>query len=300
MKRLLFILNPKSGRTLIKNKLADILDLFVKRGYRVQVHVTQDRLDAKKQTILQGEKKELLVCSGGDGTLNEVVSGLMELKNPPDLGYIPSGSTNDFAASLKLPKNLLAAAACAVDGTAVPVDVGRFCSDRYFVYVAAFGAFTEVSYLTPQNKKNVLGHQAYMLEAVKSLAGLKAHAVKVEWEGGSLEGEFLVGMVTNTVSVGGFKGLIAQDVALDDGLFEVLLVRSPKTPLEFSSIVTYLFFKEEENEYVYRFKTSSVRFTGREPIDWVLDGEFGGSRAEAEIENLPRRLKIRKKDQRKC
>ncbi|MEG0369876.1 MAG: diacylglycerol kinase family lipid kinase, partial [Hungatella sp.] len=170
--------------------------------------------------------------------------------------------------------------------------IGYFCEERYFVYMAGFGAFTEVSYQTTQEKKNLLGHQAYMIEGVKSLANLKAYRMKIEAEDFSLEGDFLFGMITNTISVGGFKGLVTRDVALNDGLFEVLMIRMPKTPIEFSSIVSYLFLKEEQNEFVYKFKTSRLHILSEEPIDWVLDGEFGGTRTEVEVVNLSKQIEI--------
>ncbi|WP_432628189.1 diacylglycerol/lipid kinase family protein [Brotaphodocola sp.] len=296
-KRMLFIINPRSGRERIRRKLLEILDLFSAEGYHVQVHVTQAAKDAKNTAAKEGAKYDLIVCSGGDGTLNETISGIMEIeeKRRPQIGYIPGGSTNDFAASLKLPKQVLQAAETAVRGTAVPIDIGLFCEDRYFVYVAGFGAFTEVSYMTPQDRKNVLGHQAYMIESVKSLASIKSYQMKVTWEEGTLEGEFIFGMVTNTTSVGGFKGLINQNVALDDGLFEVLLIRTPKTPLELSAIVSELFLTEEaDSELVYKFRTSSIEIESEEAVDWVLDGEFGGSRTDVKIRNLLRCLNIRK------
>lgn len=153
---------------------------------------------------------------------------------------------------------MIAAAHLAVEGEAYPVDIGSFCGDRNFVYIAAFGAFTEVSYLTPQDKKNVLGHQAYMLESVKSLTSIKSYRMRVESEEITLEGEFIFGMVTNTISVGGFKGLVTQNVALNDGEFEVLLIRTPRTPLDLSNIVNYMFLKEEPNEYVHKFRTKAL------------------------------------------
>lgn len=294
MKRLLFVINPRSGKGRIKNKLMDVVDIFVKKGYRVETYITQCPLDAKRQVISRGRGADLIVCSGGDGTLNEVISGIMELKKTPALGYIPAGSTNDYAASLGLPKQVEKAARLAVEGKARPSDVGKFGEDRYFVYIAGFGAFTEVSYLTPQDKKNLLGHQAYMLEAVKSLADIRGRKMRVEWEDGALEGEFLFGMVTNTISVGGFKGLVSGDVALDDGFFEVLLIRMPRNPLELSNIVSYLLMKEErkENELVYRFKAKRLKVEAEEEVDWVLDGEFGGKRREVEIVNLEKRVHI--------
>lgn len=294
MKQMLFIINPRSGRAQIKNRLLEILDLFTKADYEVQVHVTQGPLDARETVIQEGKGKDLIVCSGGDGTLCETVSGMMELRHPPHLGYIPAGSTNDFAASLKIPKQMTAAARAAVEGEGCPVDIGRFCDDRYFVYVAGFGAFTEVSYLTPQDKKNVLGHQAYMLEGVKSLGSIKSYRMKITGEEIETEGEFIFGMITNTISVGGFKGLVNQKVALNDGLFEVLLIRTPKTPLELSSVVTCLFLKEEQNDFVYKFKARSLRIEAAEPVDWVLDGEFGGTRSEVWVENLSKKLEIRR------
>ena len=292
MKRLLFIINPCSGKGRIRNKLLSVLDIFAKRGYRVETYVTQEALDARRKAVTRGRSADLIVCSGGDGTLNEVVSGMMELKRLPVLGYIPAGSTNDYAVSLGLPRRIENAARLAAEGKASPVDVGKFGDDRYFVYIAAFGAFTEVSYLTPQDKKNLLGHQAYMLEAVKSLMDIRGRQMKITWEEGELEGEFLFGMVTNTTSVGGFKGLVSRDVALDDGWFEGLFIRMPKNPLDLSGIVSYLFLKEEDNAFVYRFKTRKLKIAAAEDVDWVLDGEFGGKKREVEIENLEKRLYI--------
>lgn len=292
MKRMLFVINPRSGKGRISRHLISILSLFSEKGYRVETYITQRPLDAREKTALAGRGADLIVCSGGDGTLNEVISGMMELKKIPVLGYIPAGSTNDYASSLQLPRQMEKAARTAVEGKPYTADVGKFGDDRYFVYIAAFGAFTEVSYLTPQDKKNVLGHQAYMLEAVKSLTDIRGRMMKVEWEDGELEGEFLFGMVTNTISVGGFKGLVSRDVALNDGYFEVLLIRMPKSPLDLSSIVSYLFLKEEENELVYRFKTRKVKMTSEEEVDWVLDGEFGGTRKEVEIVNLEKKIRI--------
>lgn len=294
-KQMLLVINPRSGKGQLRNRLLDILDIFIKAGYQVQVHVTQAPMDATEVVLRDGGKKDLIVCSGGDGTLNETICGMMQLDNRPQFGYIPAGSTNDFATSLHIPKQMIAAANVAAEGLPYPIDIGCFCKDRYFVYVAGFGAFTEVSYLTPQDKKNVLGHQAYMLESVKSLASIKSYPMKITWENNRLEGEFILGMVTNTISVGGFKGLVNQNVALNDGLFEVLLIRTPKTPLELSNIVSDLFLRAEQySDLVYKFKTKSLKIQAEEPVDWVLDGEFGGSRTDVEVENLCCRMEIRR------
>lgn len=299
MKKILFIFNPRSGKAQIRNKLMDILDIFAKAGYELSVHVTQRTGDAMEAAAAYGDRVDLVVCSGGDGTLNETISGLMKLDHIPDLGYIPAGSTNDFASSLKISKNMVKAAEAAVFGEPFPIDIGCFCGDRHFVYIAAFGAFTEVSYLTPQDKKNVLGHQAYMLEGMKSLASIQSYGMRIECDVLTLEGEFIFGMITNTMSVGGFKGLVTQDVALDDGEFEVLLIRTPKTPLDLTNIINYMFLKEEPNEYVHKFRTRSLRILSEEPIDWVLDGEFGGTRREVNIINLKKRIRIMRKTPKK-
>lgn len=296
MKKMLFIFNPRSGRERLRSKLLDILDLFVKAGYEVTVHVTQSAGDAQKQVEKKGGGVELLVCSGGDGTLNEVVSGMMawSREKRPQLGYIPAGSTNDFAASLDLPKNMLRAAAIAVAGRPFAIDVGKFGDGRYFVYVAAFGAFTEVSYKTPQETKNVLGHQAYMLEAVKRIAGLKSYRMKFFWDDQELEEDFILGMVTNTISIGGFKGLVQPRVALNDGEFEVMLVRKPRTPKDIQSIVSCLINKDAENDCVYMFRTSNLRMESEEIVDWTLDGEYGGGVKEICIENLREEIVVKR------
>ena len=292
MKKMLFIVNPKPGREQIRSKLLEVLDLFSAAGYEIQIHITQRQKDAAEAAARWGQEKDLVVCSGGDGTLNEVISGMMELPRAPLLGYIPSGSTNDYASSLEIPKQTMDAARNVLEGQPFPIDVGKFCKDRYFVYIAAFGAFTEISYQTSQDKKNLLGHQAYMLEGVKGLGALKSHRMKVEWDGNVLEEEFIFGMVTNTISVGGFKGLVTQSVALNDGEFEVLLIRNPRTPRDLSNIISYMFLKEEPNDYVFKFRAGHIRITSEEPVDWVLDGEFGGSRLEVEVENLKERIQI--------
>lgn len=290
MKKMLFLFNPRSGKEQIKSHLLRILDIFSKAGYDIHVHETQCQLDARKTVEHLGKNVDVIVCSGGDGTLNETISGMLQLKKTPSLGYIPAGSTNDFASSLKISKNMEKAAREIVNGFPVPVDAGMFCGDRSFIYIAAFGAFTEVSYQTPQDRKNLLGHQAYMIESVKSLASIKPYHMRVEWDDHVLEEDFVFGMVTNTRSVGGFKGLVNQSVSLNDGVFEVLLIRMPKTPLDLSNIISYMFLVEEPNEYVYKFKASAIHFTSEESVDWVLDGEYGGARTEVTIENLRERI----------
>lgn len=209
MKKLLFVINGHSGKGQIKNRLLEIIDVMVQEGYQVTVHTTQAREDATNVVREQAKDYDLIVCSGGDGTLDETVTGLMQSGEKVPIGYIPAGSTNDFANSLKIPKNMLHAGKTAVTGRRFPCDVGEFNGD-FFIYVAAFGIFTDVSYATSQELKNVLGHVAYILEGAKRLHTIKSYHMRVEYDGQETEGDFLLGMITNSTSVGGFKGMTGK------------------------------------------------------------------------------------------
>ncbi len=277
MKKLLFIYNAHSGKAQIKIHLSDIIDLFIKAGYEVDIHPTQKPLDAKEQILKKAESYDMIVCSGGDGTLNETVSGVMELEEKPVIGYIPAGSTNDFASSIKLPKRMIDAAEVIVSGNPISVDIGSFNS-KNFVYVAGFGAFTEVSYMTSQNLKNVLGHQAYIVEAVKSITKLKSYNMRIEHDGEVIEDKFLYGMVSNSKSVGGFKGIAGKGVKMDDGVFEVTLITPPKNPIELQMIVTTLLgVTKGRCNNIYSFTSADIKFISEINVPWVLDGEYGGS-----------------------
>lgn len=292
MGKLLLIVNPTAGKGKIRENLLDIVGIFTGEGWRTEVYVTRFRHDAARVAEERGEEMDLLVCSGGDGTLSETIAGLMKLRRPPRLAYIPSGSTNDLASSLGLPKKMTSAALNALRGETMRIDIGRFGGERTFVYVAGFGAFTEVSYETPQQTKNLMGHQAYMLESVKGLANIKSYHMTVESDEFNAEGDFLLGLVTNALWVGGFQGLVPKGVALNDGLFEVLLIRTPKTAVEMTSVLSSVFTGGEYKEYVHRFTTSKLRVSCGEPVNWVLDGEFGGGHRDVEIEALRERIEI--------
>lgn len=291
MKDLLFIYNPFSGKGMIKEYLSDIIDLFVKAGFQVGIYPTQGKLDAKEHVIHCSSHYDMIVCSGGDGTLNEVISGIMELRERPVLGYIPAGSTNDFATSIRLPKDMKEAAGVAVKGMPVAVDIGRF-NKKNFVYIVAFGAFTDVSYMTPQEMKNIIGHPAYIIEAVMKLTSLRTYHMKVKYENGELEGDFLYGMVSNSVSVGGFKGITGKNIVLDDGMFEVTLVKQPKNPLDLQIILGCLLGLDMRSESIISFKSSKIIFMADEKVPWVLDGEYGGAPKNVKIENLNKAIRI--------
>lgn len=291
MKRLLLIYNAKSGKAQINSKLSNIIDIFVKADYRVEVRPTQARLDARDQVLNYSKEFDLVVCSGGDGTLSEVISGIVPLDKKPILGYIPSGSTNDFASSIKLPKNMENAAKLIVKGNIKEVDVGHF-NTKSFIYIAAFGAFTDVSYMTKQEMKNVLGHQAYILEGIKKLSSLRTYKMKMQYGKNIIEGDYLFGMVSNSLSAGGFKGITGDKVLLDDGLYEVTLIKAPKNPIEMKDIILTLIGFNKKCDNVITFKTRCLRILSYDKAPWVLDGEYGGAPKKIKIINEQKAIKI--------
>lgn len=294
MKRLLFIYNPHAGKELLKPKLADVIDIFVKAGYEVVAYPTQAYRDAyKKIKKYDSSEYDLIVCSGGDGTLDEVVTGMMKRdrdKREP-IGYIPTGTTNDFASSLHIPRGLLEAADNAVNGEVFACDAGRF-NDDIFVYIAAFGLFTDVSYQTKQSMKNVLGHLAYVLEGATRIFDIPSYKLKVTHDGETIEDEFIYGMVTNSKSVGGFRNMIGKNVVFDDGEFEVTLIRTPKNPIALQEIIGALLSSQINTKHIYSFKTGEIHFESVEEIPWTLDGEFGGEHDSVCIKNAKQALKI--------
>ena len=291
MKKLLFVFNPFSGKALVKNHLLEIVDIMVKADYEVTIYPTQSANDARKKVEKEAAKYDLVVCSGGDGTLDETVEGIMNCGKRIPLGYIPAGSTNDFATSLGIPKDMVRAASVAVNGNPFACDIGKF-NDAYFVYVAAFGMFTEVSYKTSQGWKNVLGHAAYVLEGIKSLHEIPSFLMQAEFNNCCIQGEFIYGMITNSTSVGGFKGMTGKDVELDDGIFEVTLIKKPRNPKDLNEIITSLLNLVDDTEMIYSFKAREIKFTAKKEVPWTLDGEYGGSHIEVEVRNLQQAVDI--------
>lgn len=296
MKKLLFVYNPRAGKEMLKPRLSDVLDIFVKAGYEVTVHPTQAYRDAYYQ-IKEYEvgKYDLIACSGGDGTIDEVATGMMKRremgKDVVPVGYIPAGTTNDFAKSLHIPRKPLAAADNAVKGVPFPCDIGKF-NDSVFVYIAAFGIFTDVSYETDQAVKNVLGHMAYILEGAKRIFNIPSYKIKVEHDGGVIEDEFIFGMVTNSRSVGGFSNMVGKNIVFDDGLFEVTLIKTPKNPIALQEIIAAILIEQVDTKHMYTFKTKKITFDSVEEIPWTLDGEFGGEQDYVEIENVQKAMEI--------
>ncbi len=303
MGRLLFVYNPNAGKGQARKNLSVMLEALGEKQYEMVVFPTRGQGDAARKVQEEASDYELLVCSGGDGTLNEAVDGLMRLKEEgkpvPVLGYIPAGTVNDFAANLKIPKIPEEAIQVILDGASFAPDFGSLHDGNqekltgHFAYIAGFGAFTEVSYETPQNMKNVLGRAAYFLEGVKRLTDIRPYSVRVMYGEETIEGEFLYGMVTNTKSVGGFKGLTGPEVCLDDGKFDVILIRHPSNAIELQNIINSLLTRElNHTSNIFYFHTERVVFESKENIPWVLDGESGGVHHRVTIYNHQRALQI--------
>lgn len=285
-KNLMLIINPAAGRGGYKTYFGEAMNALDRGGCRTTLFFTSGPKQATEYTVKYAADYDIVACVGGDGTLSEVISGLMQLKSPPPLGYIPMGTTNDVASTLGLPKNdTVGAVKRILEGTPSPFDVGRFGESDYFAYIAAFGIFTEVSYTTPQTQKKTLGHLAYMLQGMAQLPKLESHNVKVEFDGGEVEGRFLYGSMSNSTSVAGILKLPEDKVCLGDGMSELVLVRDPGTVEGFSDIVTSAISQRYDSENIFMRHTRWARFTFDKPVAWTRDGEAGGEYTQIELFN---------------
>ncbi|MEG0290378.1 MAG: diacylglycerol kinase family lipid kinase [Erysipelotrichaceae bacterium] len=287
----MLILNPNAGKGSAKSKLFNIVDGFVKNGDEVCVYTTQYQGNGGELIKKHAHHFNLLVSCGGDGTLNEIVNAMMEMGIQIPFGYIPMGTTNDFATTLKIPKNVDKAVKNIINGTIFNSDVGKF-NDAYFAYVAAFGIFTEVSYSTPQEYKNLLGRAAYFLEGLIQLTKIKTYPLKIEYDGGVIEDEYIFGSISNSKFIGGMQAYNTKHANLDDGEFEVLLVKCPQNPLDLQIIITALLKQELNDKFMTFFRTSHMLIHSVQDVAWTLDGESGGSLKEVEINIIPKALPI--------
>ena len=292
MKKALLIVNPKAGKMQLKGKLFEVVDILSEE-YTVSVVPTKREGHA---TELAAESEvlgyNLVVCAGGDGTLKETVSGLARCENPPPLGYIAAGSTNDFASGLGLYKTPAKAAKQIVEGQVHRQDLGWFNREQWFTYIASFGAFTETAYSTDQNLKNVFGHMAYVLEGMKSVAKIKAIPMKICYDDNVVEGDFLFGAITNAASIGGVLRLKEKHLRFNDGLFEIVLIRAPKNLLELNTIVSGLTSMNYDGELVQLLQASKVECFCDQELAWTLDGEYAKGDYHVLIENCHNRLNI--------
>ncbi|MCR5292821.1 MAG: diacylglycerol kinase family lipid kinase [Eubacterium sp.] len=293
MKKLLFVINPTAGKGKAGVDLFDMTDIFTKAGYDTVVHPVQRQEYIIDYIAEVGGDYDMIVCAGGDGTLDKTATGFMKLKEKTDkeitLGYIPCGSTNDYARSLGISLIPLKAAEQIAAGRPVPIDLGMMNGDP-FIYIAAFGLFTNVSYNTSQELKNALGHSAYILEGMKELANIKVYKIEASFDDRLVTGEYIYGQVTNTLSVGGFKMLANKEVIFNDGLFECILIRTPRSYEDLKRIFNALITGENDDELMYYEKARNVRIKSSEPISWTIDGEFGGETDDARIEVLNRKI----------
>lgn len=291
MKKLLFIVNPRAGKTKSTAPLFDAVAAFSRAGYLVRVFVTEAGGQARDIAANWGGQYDLVVCAGGDGTLNETISGLMQLEQRPPLGYLPNGSTNDFAASLHLHTTVATAARAVAGGVPYSLDIGRH-NDRYFAYVASFGAFTRSSYSASQAAKNALGHFAYILEGLGDLDSLRPYRCAIDADGEHFEGDFIFGAVCNSTSLGGLVKLDPKHVSMDDGTFELLLLRMPKTALDLQNLITAMTRMQYDYPGVIFRHVKNVVLTTDENISWSLDGEYAASAPRVEIQCLPGAIEL--------
>lgn len=296
MKKMLFFINPNAGNSGIKGNLLPVLSTFCYNGYEVRVHTTSGPREITRMIGEEGANYDIIVAAGGDGTLNEAVAGLVQLQDPPVLGYIPAGTVNDVASSLRLSFDPLTAARDIVFGEDTMIDVGSF-GGRAFTYVAGFGAFTEVAYATPQESKRTLGRLAYLLEGVKSLPTIKPIHARVTANGHTEEDDFILGLICSTKSVGGFRTKNIEkklDISLNDGLFELIFLRNIRNVIDLNNAITkalQLDFADPKSFYC--IKASDVHVEFDQDIAWTLDGEDGGVHRSADISVLHRAIRIR-------
>lgn len=283
-RKLLFIYNPHAGKETMKNKLSDVVESFMRADYEVTIYATQREAEATEIVLEQGKLYNRIVCSGGDGTLHEVTQGLMQLEASvrPVCGYIPTGTVNDFARGLKIPMRVKMAAKVASGDNVRPVDIGLM-NGRCFTYVAAFGAFTSVSYETPQATKNLLGRTAYLMQAMGQIGNIPSYRVIIRTDTDEFEADLMFGMVSNAKSIGGFPLFKKQNVSLSDGVFEGIFVKKPKTPFELQAVLNS-FVTLTPNNQIIGIHSSRFEIVSDEKIPFTLDGENGGCFAKTEIQ----------------
>jgi len=291
MKKLLLIINPVTAKATITPHLIDIIDILENGGYDVTTHISKNKTDIEETVSALGESFDVIVSAGGDGTLNQTVSGVLSLNKKPQIGYIPSGTTNDFAKSWGIPFSPVKVAQHMVSNDPIKADICLFCG-KPFVYISAFGAFTEVSYQTPQQLKQNLGRTAYLLEGIKSLPAIKPWKLRLEYDGGVIDGDFLYGMISNTKRVGGFDLKIKEPISINDGLMELILVRNPDKPVDGAKMLSAVLMQDTSSEYITFAQAKSIKFQADVPMPWTVDGEPGGSFTEGTVQILEHAVEL--------
>lgn len=291
-KKLLLIVNPCSGRAKMKSELLRVVDILSRGGYEVTVYPTKERSDgtARVARVHQDEYDRIVVC-GGDGTLNEVITGLMQSGVKCKIGYIPSGTLNEWSSGLHISRSIPTAAKDIISDKTVTLDIGKF-GEKYFTYTASFGAFTEASYSAPQDVKNVLGQAAYFFEGIKSLGNIKPVHLKFKTADREIEDDFLFGAISNSMSVGGIVKFDEAAVHLDDGLFEVLLIKNPQNLIQLQNIIDGILRRDLQRENIEFFRASEITVTGGEGVSWTLDGEYAAGVESVTVSNIHSALEL--------
>lgn len=290
-KKALLIVNPCSGKTKSRAGTFDIVDKFSKSEYEFSIHSTKCQGDATNIVKNELDSHDLVVCCGGDGTLNETINGVIDMPKRVPIGYLPAGTTNDLANSLGLPTSIKEAADIIIDGHTNDYDIGLF-NNRCFCYVASFGAFARSSYSTPQSLKNKFGHAAYVAAAVPQVFEIHPTKMRIEYDGGVIEDEFMFGAISNSLSVGGFFKLPKDKVKFNDGQFEVLLVRKVHMTSLFS-ILSKVRKQHYDGKQIIMFQTRKLKITSPdEAVAWTLDGEFGGNHHDVMVNVLEKAVEI--------
>ncbi|MBQ8523954.1 MAG: YegS/Rv2252/BmrU family lipid kinase [Clostridia bacterium] len=292
MKNVLLIINPRAGKTKVKTCLFDIVDILSEHDMTVTVEITRYSGHARDMCSYISDSYDMVICAGGDGTLNEVFAGMISSKKHIPIGYIPAGSTNDFGSTLKLSKDMKKAASDIVTGVTRTIDIGKF-DNRFFSYVASFGAFTKASYSTPQEIKNTLGHLAYVLEGMKDLPTIKGEYARIVTDNGTVhEGEFIFGAIANSTSVGGVISLDKRLVTMNDGRFELMLIKNPKNIVELNKCINALLTKNYNTDMIIFDSLRSAEIVTENPLTWSLDGERCDTDGKVSIKNLNNAIRM--------
>ena len=291
MKKMLFIINSVSGKLALEDTLMKVVDTFSKADYDITIHLTRGNGDIEKVLAERGDEFDLIVCCGGDGTLNLVASTVFNEGLGARIGYIPGGTTNDFAASHNIDTVTTSAAVQIAEGIDRDMDLG-ILNDKPFIYVAAFGLFSDVSYQTGRELKQSLGHAAYVLEGIKSFAKAKAYELRVEYDGEIIDGSFIYGMISNSRRIGGFELPLLKNILYDDGEMEVTLIRKPQNAQETQKLLNSFLYQTADDEMVYMFKTSELKIISVDEVPWSIDGEYGGTTTEANIKVMPAAIRM--------
>lgn len=292
-KKALMIVNPTAGKQTVKGQMFSIIENMCNNGYMPTVLTTGAKGDATAFVKKYGRNYDMVLCCGGDGTLNETVTGVMAMDKNLPIGYIPCGSTNDMANNLGIPKTVKKAAVAVIEGDPCYHDIGKFGDIAYFTYIASFGAFTKVSYSTPQSAKNVLGHFAYVLSGAMELGNIKSYHTKITCDQGVIEDDFIYVSVSNTRSFAGLFSFPNDEVSFNDGMFEILLIKTPKNVLDVSSIIHNISTRKfGEDKNMVLLHTNKVKVETEQEIVWTIDGESSPEIKEVDIEVIPDRIQI--------